>query len=100
MVDQIGARELLLFIENDGDLYRSKFIPIVHNLQKKIKKGTFDLEKSIKMFMYLVDLGAKHYVAGSQDKWNLVFNKATRMAVAKQMAEDFVAEIEVGNFWD
>lgn len=98
-----AARELVLYIENDGDLYRQSFLPIVYNLQKKIKKGTFDLEKSLTLWGFLADAGAKKYtkdLGSPGDKWNDLFNKSTRRLVAKELAESFMAEIEAGNFWE
>lgn len=98
-----AATELLLYIENDGDLYRQKFIPIVKNLQKKLDKGTFDSDKAIKLWMFLIDAGAKKYTKeyGSPgDKWNDLFNKATRLIVAHGFNESFLAEIKAGNRWD
>jgi hypothetical protein len=103
MANEEAARELILYIENDADLYRQQFIPIVYNLQRKIKKGTFDLEKSIKMWDRLADLGAKKYIKehGSPgDKWNMVFSKGTRDSVAKELSENFIAEVQAGNFLD
>lgn len=98
-----AATELLLYIENDGDLYRQRFIPIVKNLQKKLDKGTFDSDKAIKFWMSLIDAGAKKYAKefGSPgDKWNDLFNKATRLVVAHGFNESFLAEIKAGNRWD
>lgn len=98
-----AATELLLYIENDGDLYRQYFIPTVKNLQKKLDKGIFDSDKAIKLWMFLIDAGAKKYTKehGSPgDSWNDLFNKATRLVVAHGFNESFLAEIKAGNRWD
>jgi hypothetical protein len=55
------ARELALYIENDGDLYRQQTTPIILNLARKIKRGIFSHVKAAKLFRYLADNGAKKY---------------------------------------
>lgn len=35
------ADELVLYADNDEPLYRQSFMPIVENLNKKVKKGTY-----------------------------------------------------------
>jgi len=55
------ARELALYIENDGDLYRQQTTPIILNLARKIKRGIFSHTKAAKLFRYLADNGAKKY---------------------------------------
>lgn len=95
------ARELELFIENDGQLYRQQYAPIIQNLMRKRNKGKYDFALSIKLFMYLADAGAKKYHAefGTPGTpWNEVFPKATRMEVAKSLAESFQAEAEAGGY--
>lgn len=95
-VDYAAARELLLYIENDGDLYRQQYLPIDANLKRKIKRGVFDKALAVKLFMYLADNGAKKYVREFGDGrsvpsfargWNVdsIFNKKTRFYVAAQL---------------
>ena len=55
------ARELFLFITNDGDLYRQQTQPIILNLRKKIKHGVYNSELAVKLWRYLADSGAKKY---------------------------------------
>lgn len=96
------ARELELFITQDAQLYRSQHQPIIQNLLRKRKSGRYDFMLSIKLFMYLVDAGAKKYVqeTGSQIKWNDLFPKSVRLEVAKSLAESFQAEADLGNYND
>lgn len=88
------ATELKLFIDNDGDLYRQQTQPIIKNLQRKLAKGVFDKSKSEKLWMYLVENGAKKYAKqfsiGSD--WHKIFSMADRKAVARALAEEFVSE--------
>jgi len=99
-VDLVGAHELDLFIVNDADLYRQQHIPIIKNLITKMARGTYDSEKAVKMFMYLVESGAKKYKKEFGDglKWHEMFNVATRREVAKSLRDSFETEAELGNY--
>ncbi len=81
-------RELQLFCENDGDLYRQQVQPIHKNLQKKLAKGSYDHEKSKKLWMYLADNCAKKYAKdfGSEGQpWHKLFSTSDRRAVAARV---------------
>jgi hypothetical protein len=95
------ARELELYIENDGNLYRQQYQPIINNLMRKWRKGQYDFTKSIKLFGYLVDAGAKKYHAefGTPGlPWHKAFPKSVRLEVAKSLAESFKEEAEAGGY--
>lgn len=101
-VDYEAARELRLFIDNDGDLYRQQYLPIDANLKRKIKAGKFDKRLAVKLFMYLADNGARKYVkqfAHSGANVDSVFNKKTRFFVAAQLFRYWMdeARIEASN---
>jgi len=100
-VDPDAAQELRLYIDNDGDLYRQMTTPIINNLMRKWKKGTYDSELAVKAFMYLANEGARKYVrehGGPGDRVDTVFNKNTRMEVAKALRDSFEGEAELGNY--
>jgi len=59
--DSEASRELLLFATNDAQLYRSRITPIIENLKKKIKKGTYDKVLALKLWRYAADDAAKRY---------------------------------------
>ncbi len=87
--------ELEVFIENDGQLYHSQTVPIMKNLQKKLEKGVFDKSKAEKLWMYLVENGAKKYAKDSGGgTWHKMFSMADRKAVAKSLNEGFLAELK------
>ena len=97
------AVELELYINNDGQLYKSQFMPQVKNLMKKRAKGQYDSNKAIKMFMYLVDAGAKKYIqefASSDTKVADIFPKKIRAEVAESIRDDFESEAEIGGYDD
>ena len=84
--------ELKLYIENDGDLYKQKIIPIVKNIQRKMKSGKYDHKKAPKLWMYLVDEGAKKY---AKEFPGVKFDKRVRQQVAVEFADEYKDEIEV-----
>jgi hypothetical protein len=97
-----AARELKLYIDNDAQLYRQQFEPILKNLMTKIGRGTYDSVKSVKLWGYLCESGAKKYhreFGGSgRDRWNLLFPVADRKQCAEAFRDDFETEAELGNY--
>jgi hypothetical protein len=94
------VRELQLYIENDGDLYRRQYTPILKNLATKKGQQRYDSTLTVKLFMYLVDEGAKKYAKEFDDarNWNTMFDKATRTEVAKALVQAFEDEWEAGSY--
>ena len=95
-VDKDAAKELQLYIENDQKLYR-QVESIVKNIQRKMKSGKYDHKKAPKLWMYVVDAGAKQYHkehGTPGDKWTKMFDKQTRQAVTETMADEYRDEIE------
>lgn len=82
------SRELRLYIDNDANLYKQRYIPILKNLSKFKKRNKFNPKLAIKAFMYLVDDGAKNYVKdfGGDSK---TFSKKNKLELAKDYAEEF-----------
>jgi hypothetical protein len=95
------ARELKLFIENDGDLYRQQHQPIIKNLTVKKAQEKYDSAKAAKLYMYLMDNGAKKYFKqfGSPGmKWMDMFPKKARMEAAKEFVEEFEEAFDDGEY--
>ena len=90
-VDKDMVIELKLYIENDGQLYKQRIIPIVKNIQRKMKSGKYDHKKAPKLWMYLVDDGAKKY---QKEFPGVKFGKPERLAVAQEFADEYKDEIE------
>ena len=84
-----SIRELRLFIDNDYILYQSRFIPMIENLKRKVKRGVYDHQKAPKLFIYLVDVGARKYCADFGGTVRQCFPKAVREAVAQEYADEF-----------
>jgi len=90
--------ELLLFIENDSDLYHQRTIPIVKNIQRRLKRHDYDHDKSPKLWMYLVDAGAKKYHhehCSNSSKWYQIFPKELREHTSKMLADRYFEEIVI-----
>ncbi len=101
--DPHAATELRLFIDNDADLYRQQYTPIIQDLMRKRAAGKYGREKSVKLWMYLAESGAKKYCrqfCASESDWKNVFNKNTRLQVSRALRDSFEAEAELGNYDD
>ena len=100
-MDSDAVNELDSFIMNNEELYRRRFMPIISNIKRKMKRGIYDHEKVIKLWMYLVDDAAKAYVKehGSIDQdVSDMFPKETRMRVAQVIADREKENIEQGEY--
>jgi len=97
-----AARELELFAENDGQLYQQSGVPIMKNLSKKFKKGTYDPELGVKLWKYHADSAAKAYSQehSTGDDWKTMFTPAVRMEMARSMEASWRSEMEAGNFME
>ena len=82
-------RELKLYIDNDANLYRQRYMPILKNLSKKKKAGKFRKGLASKAFMYMVDDGAKRYVRSYGGNARDTFPKRQRQMLAKDYVEEF-----------
>ena len=68
-----------------------------------MRAGRYDPKKAPILWGYLVEEGAKKYTkkfSGPGLKWHEQFPKATRDAVAEEMARFFEGEAELGNYND
>ena len=100
-IDTDAVNELDSFIMNDEDLYRRRFMPIISNIRRKLKKNVYDHEKAQKLWMYLVDDAAKEYVKqhGSIDQdVKDMFPRETRLQVAQIIADREKENIEQGEY--
>ena len=94
------ANELVLFGENDADLYRQRTVPIMKNLTKKWDRGVYDHDLAVKLWTYWAADAAQRYSAehGSPDvKWSNMFPTSVRNEVAEYMADYWEEELEAGN---
>lgn len=91
IADMTAAHELALYIENDYTLYRQNIIPACNSLNTRIKRGTYDHEKAVKMWEHVALHGAHKYCKDFADYEDMprVFNPATRREAAKELQAFF-----------
>tara|TARA_R100000501_G_C2588045_1_gene88978 strand:- start:352 stop:696 length:345 start_codon:yes stop_codon:yes gene_type:complete len=93
---QAVAEELRQFIANDYDLYRQQETPIRANLERKVKRGTYNHDKAPKLWLYLVTSGARKYVkehCSKGDTIRRIFPLKMREELAQKLADDWADEL-------
>ena len=88
--EQVEANELRAYGDNNYDLYRSRGVPMQKNLDRKINKGVFDFDKSVKLWRYWTDDANKRYKADS----GYSFSTKVRQDVAFNKALDYVLNLD------
>ena len=100
-IDADAVNELDSFIQNDEDLYRRRFMPIISNIKRKLAKNVYDHEKAQTLWMYLVDDAAKKYVeefgADGEDVKDM-FPKETRQQVARIISDRELENLKQGEY--
>lgn len=99
--DPDAAREIELFADNDSQLYYQSRRPILQNLTKKYKKGTYDIDKAAKLWRYYIDAALKKYNKefGSRgDNWYDLLDTHDRQLLAMEYANRTKEEFDLGNF--
>ena len=86
-VDDDAMRELELYSENDGDLYRQSYVPIAKNLSKK-----FNADRAAQKY------GMDH-AGGAKDGLRM-FSPDTRRALAASLEDAWHQEMQAGNFME
>lgn len=86
-----GVNDFRLFADNDSGLYHQSKLPIEKNLDKKMAKGVYDHEMSVKLWGYHADRAAQayHKQSGGAGKWNAAFPPALRRSAARSWADDY-----------
>lgn len=99
MTSQRAVHEIVLFIENDGTLYRRMYQPIVKNLAKKVVKKTYQHTLAVKGVVHLVNEGIRKYrkefgMEGARE-YGLAtgVSQATKEAAAKEILRGMTEEI-------
>ena len=99
--DSDAVNELDLYLMNNEELYRRRFMPIIENIKRKMRRGIYDHEKVIRLWMYLVDDAAREYIKefGSPDQdVKDMFPKETRLKVAEVISLREKENIERGEY--
>ena len=100
-VDESAVEELLLYIDNDGGLYRRHTKPIMARLAHRMLKGTYDSKLAVKAWRYLADVGAQSYTRefDTPDHGSFgIFGVGERNAVAEELAGHFEIQVKNGEY--
>ena len=95
----IGGRELFLYANNTGSLYRMK-MAIAKNLATKKARGTYDRELAVKGWMHFANAAAKSYVKenGGTETWHVMFPVEDREYAAREWRDWWTEEQKAGAF--
>src|SRR6056300_626664 len=100
-IDSDAVNEFDTYIMNNEELYRRRFMPIISNIKRKLKKNVYDHDKAQTLWMYLVDDAAKEYVkefGSQQDDVKDMFPKETRQQVAQVISDRELENIKQGEY--
>lgn len=102
--DPDAVREIELFIENSPTVYLNKMAPILKNLSKLHRKGSYSFDRSVKAFMPLIEYGMKQYEkeygSSKGSKWSDLVSLPDRKLLAHNLAIETKGEMDLGNYWD
>jgi len=102
--DEIAAGELVIYAENEREIYFRHYRPVALNLQRHYKRNEFDLKRATDALeRYWVTPAAKRYHlqhCDRQQRWFQVFDKPTRRMAAAMEAKSLLTELELGNFFE
>ena len=95
------AREIELYADSDSQLYYQRRKPILINLTKKYKKGTYDIDKAAKLWRYYIDAALMKYnkeFGSKGDNWYELMSVPDRNLLALEYARATKDEFDLGNF--
>lgn len=93
--------ELKIFIDNEADIYNLNVMPIVVSMKKRIQTRNYDLGMGLIPFLKVAEIGAKRYTeqyCSKGDKWDKIFSRDVRTAVARLLQKYYMDEIRFGNY--
>ena len=82
VVDKILVRELTLYTENDGTIYRQRTTPLINNYARRKLKGTYSKPLALKGILMIVEAGIKSY---RKDFGLGRVSAQDKMAIAKEL---------------
>ena len=86
--DTVNSRELYLYATNTKEVWDRNLYFAYVNLEKKIKKGTFDREKAVEMFYHTATLASDLYYKN----YGFKFSVTERWTAAIDLRNDFCSE--------
>ena len=96
-----AVNELDLYINNNEDLYRKRFMPLVHNLNKDVKNNRYNHDNATKPWNLLVNDAAREYVKEfgkpGEDVKDM-FSQDSRAKVARVLADRELENMKKGEY--
>lgn len=99
----LGAVDKLqTFIIKDERIYNNMLKPLEKKLILKVKDDNYDHQKAVKLFMYVTNYAAEKYLRqfkyGPKRSVDSLFDKATRLQVAEELAANFEDDMKYGKY--
>ena len=96
-----AVNELDLYINNNEDLYRKRFMPLVHNLNRDLKANRYNHENAVKQWNLLINDAAREYVKEfgkpGEDVKDM-FAQDSRAKVAQVLADREFQNMKAGEY--
>lgn len=92
-----GARELVLYTDNDPALYRAKDA-FLKNMHTKMRKGAYDPVRGVKLWEHYVERAARSYAREYGGVWNKIFPKTDRLEAARHFEAHERGKIQRGEY--
>lgn len=90
----IEEREIFLFVDNDGGIYRGLITPLINNYARRLVKGNFDAVKAVKGFIHPVEASMKKYAREfGPNHWYDLLTVVERRRVAAALLVSYSDEI-------
>lgn len=89
----IEEREIFLYVDNDGEIYRGLITPLINNYARRLVKGDFDAVKAVKGFTHPVEEGMKKYAREFGGRWYDLLTVVERRRVAAALLVSYSDEI-------
>ena len=96
-----AVNELDLYINNNEDLYRKRFMPLVHNLNREVKNNRYNHDNAVKQWNLMVNDAAREYVKEfgkpGEDVKDM-FSQDSRAKVARVLADRELENMKKGEY--
>jgi hypothetical protein len=96
-----AVNELDLYINNNEDLYRKGFMPLIYNLRTDVNSNRYNHENAIKQWNLIVNDAAREYVkefGKPHEDVKDMFPQETRTKVAQVLADREFENIKKGEY--
>lgn len=93
-VDTTALYDLRLFIDNEATLHTNRVVPMIKNVARKLKNGTYDHQLAPKLWMYLVQAGIELYIkdCGGTKTWHswMMLENTQNLRVSNMLLSDYI----------